>query len=217
VPRVRWEGLEEVLSVPARDVPTLYEYWCFFALAEALERASGTPPRWNEIARWEANCWEVRLRRGEVSSMRIGPTRLWYNRGFRRPNSYSLSLRPDYTVQVGQTLWLFDAKYRLEWQDMVSALQKEPERTEDEATFKRADLYKMHAYRDAIDKATAVFILYPGTVFRAFGADGQQYDHPADMPSDFEGVGAIPLRPNCTDELDSVIQTLVPRSESLQT
>ncbi len=208
-PQVRWEGLEEVLRVPARDVPTLYEYWCFFTLADALMRAGGASPRWDEIVCLEADCWEIRLRQGEASSVRIGPARLWYNRGFRQPNSYSLPLRPDYTVQVGQRLWLFDAKYRLEWQDIASALQKESEGADDEATFKRADLYKMHAYRDAIREAVAVFILYPGTVFRAFGADGRQYDDPADLPTDFEGVGAIPLRPGHTNDLESVIQALV--------
>ncbi len=38
--------------------------------------------------------------------------------------------------------------------------------------FKRADLYKMHAYCDAIPNARSVWILYPGSELRFFSEDG---------------------------------------------
>lgn len=209
-PRVRWEGLEERLEAPSRDVPTLYEYWCFFALADALARATGTSPDWRSLV-WKTDVWEVRLRQGQKARLPIGPATLWYNRGFGHPNSYSLPLRPDYTIEVRGRRWLLDAKYRLEWEELEAAL-KEGEESEERdrgTTFKQADLYKMHTYRDAIRGAEAVFILYPGAQFRAFGADGQRYDDPAGLPPGFAGVGAVPLRPGRTAALEAVVQAMV--------
>jgi len=211
-PRVRWQGLEELLEIPSRDVPTLYEYWCFFALADALARVTGAHPDWQGMVRWKHSRWEIGLQPGQGSALRIGPARLWYNRGFNCPNSYSLPLCPDYTVEVDGRRWLFDAKYRLEWQDIETALEKEePAETDREATFKRADLYKMHTYRDAIRGAEAVFVLYPGTGFRAFGADGRRCGDPADLPAGFAGVGAVPLRPGRTGVLEATMRVMAER------
>ena len=207
-PRVRWEALEELLQVPSKDLATLYEYWCFFALADALARATGSSPDWRNLVRWEGDRWEIWLQQGQEATLYIGPATLWYNREFRR-DSYSLPLRPDYTVQAGGRRWLFDAKYRLEWKDVEAALEEEkPIEDDREATFKRVDLYKMHTYRDAIQGTAAVFILYPGTVFRAFGTDRKQYENPTKLPSNFEGVGAIPLLPGRTAALEEVVRKM---------
>ena len=69
-------------------------------------------------------------------------------------------------------------------------------------TFKRGDIYKMHAYRDAIPDARSVWILYPGSEFAFFDALGgeasagrQGFASPVDLPAKLEGVGAIPLSP----------------------
>ena len=208
-PRVYWEGLEKLLMVSSRDVPTLYEYWCFFALADALAQATGAHPKWQDMVRQGRDSWEVWLEQGRESMLHIGPARLWYNRGFNHPNSYSLPLRPDYTVEVEGRRWLFDAKYRLEWQDIETALEgEEPAETDREATFKRADLYKMHTYRDAIRGVEAVFVLYPGTGFRAFGTDGHRYGTSADLPPGFAGVGAVPLRPGQAGTLEAVVRAM---------
>jgi len=208
IPHVRWQGLEELLAVPSRDVPTLYEYWCFFALADALARVTGIHPDWQGMVQWKHDHWEVGLQPGQVSALHIGPATLLYNREFQR-DSYSLPLRPDYTVELEGRRWLFDAKYRLEWQDIEAALEGEvPTEVEREATFKRADLYKMHTYRDAIRGAEAVFVLYPGTGFRAFGADGHRCENPADLLPGFAGVGAVPLRPGQTGALEAVVRVI---------
>ena len=42
-------------------------------------------------------------------------------------------------------------------------------------TFKCGDIYKMHAYRDAIPDARSVWILYPGGEFRFFGIPGAAF------------------------------------------
>ena len=69
-------------------------------------------------------------------------------------------------------------------------------------SFKRADIYKMHAYRDAIPDARSVWILYPGGEFRFFGVPGgggrsgrRVGSSPEGLPEEFEGVGAIPVGP----------------------
>ena len=70
------------------------------------------------------------------------------------------------------------------------------------SSFKRADIWKMHAYRDAIPDARSVWILYPGGELRFFGvpgggglAGGRVVSSPEGLPEEFEGVGAIPVAP----------------------
>ena len=69
-------------------------------------------------------------------------------------------------------------------------------------SFKRADIYKMHAYRDAIPDARSVWILYPGGEFRFFGVPGGEGQagsrvgsSPEGLPEGLKGVGAIPVGP----------------------
>jgi hypothetical protein len=54
-----------------------------------------------------------------------------------------------------------------------------------------------------------VFVLYPGTRFRAFGADGRRCGDPADLPAGFAGMGAVPLRPGQTGALQAVVRAMV--------
>jgi predicted component of viral defense system (DUF524 family) len=96
----------------------------------------------------------------------------------------------------------FDAKFRVqrlddvmpsEEQDYDADLGREDER---QGTFKLADLYKMHTYRDAIEGARSVWILYPGTEYRFFTIDGTRLDPSDDtLSDDLQGVGALPLLP----------------------
>ena len=89
-----------------------------------------------------------------------------------------MPLIPDIALRVtggsNASLHLFDAKFRvhaltdvgLAADDKDDADEKSAERA---GSFKRADIYKMHAYRDAIPDARSVWILYPGGEFRFFG------------------------------------------------
>ena len=52
---------------------------------------------------------------------------------------------------------------------------------------KDEDIDKMHTYREAIEKVSGAFILYPGTEAIIYPCHGAE--------SSFEGVGALPLRP----------------------
>ncbi len=170
-------AMRDLLTV--KDIAQLYELWCYFALVEAVTGILGPP---------------TGAKRTQASDLQIGVpwdlavdwpdgTRLLYNPRFSRSRpasrrSYSVPLRPDIALVVPRGpnagLHLLDAKFRLDRLDAaLGTADATEESEEDEAaerrgTFKRADLYKMHTYRDAIPDARSVWILYPGTETRFF-------------------------------------------------
>ena len=99
--------------------------------------------------------------------------------------SWTMTMRPDYTLSLwpGEitepeaerqelvTHIHFDAKYRLdrvllEDKDAGPDIDKElaEEKQEQEMKiYKRGDLLKMHAYKDAIRRTSGAYVLYPGT------------------------------------------------------
>lgn len=105
-----------------------------------------------------------------------------------KPGSWTMNMRPDYTLSIWpgeismeqaerEDLIVhihFDAKYRVNKIDlgvddqmneeqMSEALLNE-KKEQEEGIYKRADLLKMHAYKDAIRRTSGAYILYPGTV-----------------------------------------------------
>jgi len=199
---VVWDLLE------ARDIAELYELWCYFSLVRLLRDLLGDPveaggPAWEDwglAVRWDlAVCW-------------ADGTRLVYNPRFSRSQpserrSYSVPLRPDVALEVphgpNAGLHLFDAKFKLDRLDALLGDERGPggqaeANEERRGTFKRGDLYKMHAYRDAIQRAHSVWILYPGSEARFFGLDGQAATstcQPLELPASVDGVGGVPLVP----------------------
>lgn len=126
------------------------------------------------------------------------------------PGSWTRRMRPDFTLSFwpdgygldeaeSQELAVhihFDAKYRVEnitelFGDGDEDLSEEKAQ-EKRGNYKRADLLKMHAYRDAIRRSEGAYILYPG------GANG---------PTRFQGfheilpgLGAFALKPGASGE-----------------
>ena len=83
-----------------------------------------------------------------------------YSRALK--SAYSTPLRPDVTLTVDGIRYAFDAKYRLD----RLALDDD----DDDSvgyTYKRADLYKMHTYRDAIRDLRAAFVVFPASSSRS--------------------------------------------------
>jgi predicted component of viral defense system (DUF524 family) len=141
---------------------------------------------------------------------------VYFNRAFRSTDdpdsdgSWSRAMVPDASVLIrpdeGRTrveperdldVWLhFDAKYKLEWssaqferaeteREELELARREEER-ERQASSRRDDLLKMHAYRDAIRRSAGAYVLFPGTP----GAlEFRQYMEL------IPGLGAFPLRP----------------------
>ena len=127
-----------------------------------------------------------------------------------QPGSWTRRMRPDYTMTFwpenysleeaeSQELAVhihFDAKYRVEniteifgsADDDLSAEKSQQK----QGKYKRADLLKMHAYRDAIRRSEGAYVLYPGG---------------RDNPTRFEGfheilpgLGAFAIKPGPSGE-----------------
>ncbi|MBS1252770.1 MAG: hypothetical protein MAG451_01812 [Anaerolineales bacterium] len=216
---VRWTSLEDLLRLPNKDLATLYEYWCCFALADATAKLLKIEPDWSGVLSVERGIYEIRLNQQGRFRIPLGNVTLDYNPWFRHNHdgghgSYSVNLRPDFAFSRGGRHWIFDAKYRVNSSEIMETFQSSSEveadgEGEDQIrSFKTADLYKMHTYRDAIEGAVAVFTLYPGNDFRAFGTDGEIYVQPAEMPADFSGVGAVPLLPGQTATLEEFLKRI---------
>jgi len=126
------------------------------------------------------------------------------------PGSWTRRMRPDFTLSFwpdgygldeaeSQELAVhihFDAKYRVENLSELFGTGdedlSEEKAQEKRGNYKRADLLKMHAYRDAIRRTEGAYILYPG------GTNG---------PTRFQGyheilpgLGAFALKPGASGE-----------------
>ena len=187
-------------AIDSRDVATLYEFWCFFALAEQLQAELGSATLMLRVTDLRGLQYEAKARFG------CSPLRLVYNCGFGqrldRTGSYSVRLRPDYTLMDGRSaVVVFDAKFRFDAEDLKTSEDTYDEDAvggEIKRVVKRADLYKMHTYRDALG-ARAAIALYPGDDAIFYDADLHKrglirLDEL--LGSDARvGVGALPFSP----------------------
>jgi hypothetical protein len=138
-----------------------------------------------------------------------------YNRSFAGGKSYpsagswTRTMRPDYTLSFwpsGLDLNMaeeeelavhvhFDAKYRVQRiEDIVGAddIELTQEKTDNaKGIYKRADLLKMHAYKDAIRRTAGAYVLYPGE-------NGNNFK-PRGFHEIIPGLGAFAVRPSSVD------------------
>lgn len=141
--------------------------------------------------------------------------------------SWTERMRPDYTLSLwpaefreeeaeAQEIMAhvhFDAKYRIDTVEQLFGQEDEnldsagierdlAEEKKEQRTgrYKRADLLKMHAYRDAIRRTQAAYVLYPGDASRKW--EGYHEILP--------GLGAFPLKPgNGAAELEEFVRDVV--------
>lgn len=190
-----------------RDAALTYEYWCYFEVVDAVSANLQKSPA------------PIAFRYGSFGSTLphaysadFDGVRVWFNREFRRPRSYSVPLRPDITLQLEDgTLHLFDAKFKRE-PIATPASSDVIEEEEQRSTYRRGDLYKMHTYRDALH-AKSVWILFPGRNAEKiyFQAEGNADDGP------LNGVGALPLLPGQPEDranLRTVVNSMLGQPES---
>jgi hypothetical protein len=157
---------------------------------------------------------KMNILRGKTnSSMRVLNVAFYYNRTFSKvtdenpiskAGSWTMAMRPDYTLSIwcgdiseeeaeAQDLIThlhFDAKYRLNRvileDDNDIANELDAEKCQQElGIYKRADLLKMHAYKDAIRRTSGAYVLYPGTENKAL------HGYHEIVP----GLGAFSIRP----------------------
>ena len=160
---------------------------------------------------------------------------LSYNRTFSNntshdtEGSWSRNMRPDYTLSLwpaefseedaeAQELMVhvhFDAKYRVEnipdifGSDEVDLGEEKFQQRE--GRYRRADLLKMHAYRDAIRRTQGAYVLYPGTKQQAWSGYHEI------LP----GLGAFPLKPGNGDSaieefIHKIVDHLCDRASALE-
>jgi hypothetical protein len=164
-------------AIDNKDIATLYEYYCFFKLIEELDEFNNAKLNIDYKPTGE-------LRENVYAS--IGSLRIYYNKEFKYPNSYSISVKPDFSIYIdNELIGVFDAKFRLTSNDL------EPEDNDNDTFAKSDDIYKMHAYRDALKIRFAV-ILYPGDKSRFFSLDGNG-ENKFDIKDiiDMEGIGYL--------------------------
>jgi predicted component of viral defense system (DUF524 family) len=140
---------------------------------------------------------------------------LYYNRSFSPGpgyTSYSLTLRPDYTVEtfpviygssfeqchssaekLGEITFIhFDAKFRIANLDLKRAGDYEgPDAITHDDDAKPEDVYKMHTYNEAIRGTAASVILFPGDR-PAEGGLNQSFAKYREL---IPGVGALAISP----------------------
>jgi predicted component of viral defense system (DUF524 family) len=217
-----WSDLTRGLGLPAsgaethhllegRDLASLYEYWVFVKIVEALVTITGQHASKLDMIRrdeyGEFVKWGFILRFPFDISVS-------YNLQFSRGSSlmtYSTPLRPDVVVKLGTRLHVFDAKYRMSRLDSGKDVQDDDDGDVKDGTYKRDDLYKMHSYRDAIQDVRTAFAVYPGSEFVFFERKGARRTRPVDI-GNFDGVGAIPLRPSddrSGKSLDAILRMLL--------
>lgn len=169
------------LEAPLENLPALYQTWgTLEVVAALLAVAPGVGYRVvaQRLAVRDAGGLYVRVlpdgrpavvlaRDGDGTVVRLIPERSYGSQGLLRSVSYLQ--RPDVAVEVERpgepvTVFLFDPKYKLDG----GATAAEP----DEGRPTKADIDKMHAYRDAIRDAAErravklAAVLYPGPAVR---------------------------------------------------
>lgn len=140
-----------------------------------------------------------------------------------KAGSWTMNMRPDYTLSIWpgeidmeqaekEDLIVhihFDAKYRVNkvdfgLDDSVNEEQMSDDllnekKEQEEGIYKRADLLKMHAYKDAIRRTSGAYILYPGTVQRRLKG----------FHEIIPGLGAFCLTPSNYDEELTTLQVFL--------
>jgi len=146
-----------------------------------------------------------------------------YNRTFSGSQQYPAKgswtrhMRPDYTLSMwpeefsqedAETQELivhihFDAKYKVEDIGDIMGTEDESLDTEKQeqrsGTYKRADLLKMHAYKDAIRRTGGAYVLYPGTEKKKMKG----------FHEIIPGLGAFAVRPSQTDDGTAELKSFV--------
>jgi predicted component of viral defense system (DUF524 family) len=135
--------------------------------------------------------------------------------------SWTRNLRPDYTLSIWpfgieqdqaerEELIVhvhFDAKYKIENIQAIFGKDDNLDEEKEEqkkGTYKRADLLKMHTYKDAIRRTAGAYVLYPGFQDRYTKTGFHEL---------IPGLGAFAIRPsksnNGTEELKKFLYEIV--------
>lgn len=188
-----WKGGDDVYKGDKRDVAVLYEYWLFFKLLDIVKEVFRiNPAEVKELIKETNDGLGLQLKQGKYiplkgvyyNNNRKLNVEFSYNKTFSGEKEYpeggswTRNLRPDYTLSVwpygieqeqaeSEELIVhihFDAKYKIEHLYLGNTENLDEEKEEqNKGTYKRADLLKMHTYRDAIRRTAGAYVVYPGS------------------------------------------------------
>lgn len=144
----------DALDLQQKDLATLYELWCFIALANLLRDGLGLAPRRPSWLRVEQRRTVLELKKGKTSAIEWKTSdgqdvRIVYNIEDDTPTG---TYKPDNTLVVSKKhgvepfLYVFDAKYRLASDADYVKTHGAPGPPVD-------TINRMHAYRDQIVRA----------------------------------------------------------------
>ncbi|MFA8325280.1 DUF2357 domain-containing protein [Burkholderia ubonensis] len=220
--RLSWQSSSDVYGAGQRDVATLYEYWAFIQLSQVVADIVGRTFDLSPLVQTRSDGLTVGIRTGVETVLAGEANRLdrrmrvelCFNRTYRRGSasiaSWTRPMRPDYSLLISpaddepssfEPIALhFDAKYRVDFVREIFGADSEEEgvaSSEPPTHLKRggplrADLLKMHAYRDAIHRTAGAYVLYPGGDDEG---DGLKYPEYHEL---LPGLGAFVLRPTDT-------------------
>lgn len=198
--KLKWRELSDEFKGNEKKVFELYGYWCYFKLIELMETLCGIKVNFEDIFEISEDKISIQLKEGISNTFNYkGMTvNLLYNKTFKRTdnhyNSYSVQLRPDYSLEVhsnDKTYYIhFDAKYKMDFRS---------------EKFKNEDIVKMNAYKDAILNTIGAYVLYPGNNDTIF------------YENEFESVGAFGLIPGEEnfDKIEELIRKLLENIENI--
>ncbi|KAF5053243.1 hypothetical protein DSECCO2_400380 [anaerobic digester metagenome] len=217
---LKWKGFEDIIRGYQKKLFDLYEYWCYIRLFKILSDLEGRRTEYENLFDSNEKNWAVEFKRGENSKQRfkieiqgeIFDVELMYNRKFVRTKppfktcsmgSYSVELRPDYTISVklnGRcSLIHFDAKYKYNINTTRSDADLSDMEEKEEKVYKNGDIYKMHTYKDAIPHSLGAYVLYPG----------EKSEILRETEFEVPSVGAFPLKPGENFDQDEKIRSFL--------
>lgn len=180
-----------------KELGKTYEIWGYFKLIDIVTKLTNDAPELKDFV--DLNSWSLSL--DNIKKIRFKkPLKideeevqitLWYNKEFSRPKDgenkkysvYSLPQDPDFTLELrykdNNKFLHFDTKYKVNKYN----------------EFKKDDIDKMHAYKDAINDSLGAYVLYPGEKNEIFD----------EIDGDFGSVGALILKPGQTEKNEKEI------------
>lgn len=220
------------LELPEKDLATLYELWCFVALAGILReelKLTVRRPTWLKVTQRRVALELVKGRHSVLSMERNGAEclRVIYNREDATPTG---ACKPDNTLEIIKQgfrqpfRYVFDAKYRLQSDPAYLETYHAPGPPPD-------TIHRMHAYRDQIvaeqasDSATrsaeatvwdlgyrqwvqqtvGAFVLYP---YAGADADKNRFVQAIGKV----GVGGVPFLPSRRVEVTNLLKQIIEMS-----
>lgn len=223
--------LEDPLLVSRKSIASLYEYWTFIRLAQTVATACGGNSVVNDLFEPSNNGMSLVLKGGQTTHLKfetvVGDEKvyveLFFNKTFQKSNwaqsswihpmphaSWTRPMRPDASLGMrtpdSDMVWLhFDAKYRVDWQTPFETgdVDEEEKAERGSGASKRADLLKMHAYRDAIRNSAGSYVLFPGSTPAELTFSADEF-----LP----GLGAFPLRPQSSEDDTAKIADFITRA-----